>query len=198
MSFQDIQFQTSDNVTLRGWFVNPTSPVPDSEVRLPCLVMSHGFSAVMPMGSRLFATEFTRELAISCLVFDNRGFGKSDVGPGQHRQEINPSVQISDISDAITYAQSRPDVDATKIAVWGTSYSGGNAICVAAIDRRVKAVIAQAPFIDGWENWHRLYRCDLVADMNRLYQEGKSTTDSMTVTLHLFSMRHCHLMPSLQ
>jgi hypothetical protein len=36
-----------------------------------------------------------------------------------------------------------------RIAVWGTSFSAAHAFVVAAIDRRVKAVCGQAPFISG-------------------------------------------------
>ncbi|MCZ4590088.1 hypothetical protein HJ581_0047035 [Rhodococcus opacus] len=50
---------------------------------------------------------------------------------------------------AITYAQGRADVDASRIGVWSSSYAGGNAFVVAAIDRRVKAVCGQVPAVAG-------------------------------------------------
>jgi cephalosporin-C deacetylase-like acetyl esterase len=74
------------------------------------------------------------------LVYDNRNFGESD---GEPRHEIVPSVQQSDYSDAITYAQSLDDVNADKIGIWGSSYSGGHVLLVGATDRRVKAVLGQ-------------------------------------------------------
>jgi cephalosporin-C deacetylase-like acetyl esterase len=95
---------TSDNVTLRGWLFTPES----TSSKLPCLIMSHGWSALKEMDLDAFANYFTSKLALSCLVYDNRGFGDSDQKDGHPRQEIIPSLQQSDISDAITFAQSLP------------------------------------------------------------------------------------------
>jgi len=105
--------------------------------------MSHGFSALKEMDLNTFAEYFTSKLPLGCLVYDNRGFGDSDVKDGHPRHEIIPAVQTSDISDAITYAQSRPDVDPEKIGIFGSSYSGGHVLWVGAVDRRVKAVLCQ-------------------------------------------------------
>lgn len=166
---ENIEFKTSDNVTLKGWFCRP-SGVPDE--KLPCLVMSHGFSALKEMDLDAFAEHFTSNLSLSCLVYDHRGFGDSETKDGQPQREIIPSVQCSDISDAITYAQSRVDVIADNIGVWGSSYSGGHALWIGAVDKRVKAVLCQMPLVNGWENFHRLIRSDFVSGMNALFQQG--------------------------
>lgn len=169
MPQSNIEFKTCDGVTLRGWFYTPSSTQQD---KLPCLVMSHGFSALKEMDLNTFADYFTSKLSISCLIYDNRGFGDSDTLAGQPRQEIIPSAQTSDISDAITYAQSRSDVDADKIAIWGSSYSGGHVLQVGAVDRRVKAVLSQVPCVNGWENFNRLVRPDFAAITISLFHEG--------------------------
>jgi cephalosporin-C deacetylase-like acetyl esterase len=141
MPQRNITFQTSDNVTLRGWLFTPPE---SASTRLPCLVMSHGWSALKEMDLDAFANYFISKLPLACLVYDHRGFGDSDHAKGQPRQEIVPSLQRSDISDAITYAQSLPEVDGSRIGIWGSSYSGGHVLEVAAVDRRVKAVVSQA------------------------------------------------------
>ncbi|KAL2068750.1 hypothetical protein VTL71DRAFT_15088 [Oculimacula yallundae] len=170
MSRSDISFQTSDGVTLRGWFYTPSTT---SSTPLPCLVLSHGFSALKEMDLDTFASYFTTHLPISCLVYDNRGFGSSDHAPGHPRHEIIPSLQTSDISDAITYAQSLDQVDSQKIGIWGSSYSGGHVLWVGAVDRRVKAVLSQVPCVDGWSNFHRLIRPDFVPGMNEMFQADR-------------------------
>lgn len=166
---EDISFQTSDGVTLRGWFYKPDN----ATSTLPCLVMAHGFSALKEMDLNTFAECFISKLSLSCLVYDNRGFGDSDTKEGQPRQEIIPAQQTSDYSDAITYAQTRSDVDKDKIGIWGSSYSGGHVLWVGAVDRRVKAVLCQVPCVDGWANFHRLIRPDFVGGMNQAFQEGE-------------------------
>lgn len=144
MSRQDIEFETGDGVTLRGWLYTPSGQVGMSAAKkLPCLIMAHGFSALKEMALDKFAERFVSKLDLAVLVYDNRGFGASDVAIGQPRQEIIPSVQISDFQDAITYAQSRTEVDENKVGIWGSSYSGGHVLYVAAVDRRVKACISQ-------------------------------------------------------
>ena len=172
MPHEDISFKTSDNVTLRGWFYKPQG---NASGKLPCLVMAHGFSALKEMDLNTFAEHFTSKLALTCLVYDNRGFGDSDTKEGQPRQEIIPAQQTSDYSDAITYAQSRPEVDPSKIGIWGSSYSGGHVLWVGAVDKRVKAVLCQVPCVDGWTNFHRLIRPDFVGGLNQLFQDGKSS-----------------------
>jgi cephalosporin-C deacetylase-like acetyl esterase len=140
MPQRDISFKTCDGVTLRGWLFTPPE---SAATKLPCLVMSHGWSALKEMDLDAFANYFISKLSMTCLVYDNRGFGDSDHKEGQPRQEIVPSLQRSDISDAITYAQSLPEVEPTRIGIWGSSYSGGHVLFVGAVDRRVKAVVSQ-------------------------------------------------------
>jgi cephalosporin-C deacetylase-like acetyl esterase len=169
----DISFQTSDNVTLRGWFFKPHSWSATSS-KLPCLVMAHGFSALKEMDLDIFAEKFVSSLNLACLVYDNRGFGASDTKEGAPRQEIIPPQQISDFQDAITYAQSRKEVDREKIGVWGSSYSGGHVIVLGAVDRRVRVVLSQVPLVDGWANFHRLIRPDFVGGLNAMFEAGES------------------------
>ncbi|KAH0344361.1 alpha/beta-hydrolase, partial [Aureobasidium melanogenum] len=145
MSRSDIEFKTIDNVTIRGWMFKPA----DAEGKYPCLIISHGLTCLKEMSLDTLAERLTSVLPIACLVYDHRGYGSSDQKDNEPRNEIVPAYQNSDLQDAITYAQSREDIDATKIGLWGYSYSGGHSLWVAANDRRVKAVIAVAPFTTG-------------------------------------------------
>lgn len=169
MPREDISFQTYDNVTLRGWFYKPEG----ASGALPCLVMAHGFSALKEMDLDTFAEYFVSKLQLTCLVYDNRGFGDSDAAAHAPRQEIIPPLQISDYSDAITYAQTRDEVNAEKIGIWGSSYSGGHVLWVGANDKRVKCVLSQLPMVDGYANFQRLIRPDFWAGLNKAFQDGK-------------------------
>jgi fermentation-respiration switch protein FrsA (DUF1100 family) len=151
---EDIEFD-ADGVTLRGWFYRPDG----AEGEAPCVVMSHGFSAVKEMRLDSYAEVFC-DAGVACVVYDNRGLGASDAAGGRPRQEIDPWEQIRDYQHAITYAQGRPDVDADRIGVWGSSYSAAHSYVVAAIDRRVKAVCGQVPLISGRQAFEMLIRID--------------------------------------
>lgn len=89
------------------------------------------------------------------MVYDHRNFGASD---GQPRLEVDPWLQVQDYRDAITFASLQPDIDRERIGVWGTSYSGGHVLPVTALDKRVRAVISQVPFISGLQNMRRVFR----------------------------------------
>jgi uncharacterized protein len=151
---EDIEFD-AEGVTLRGWFYRPEGAAGE----VPCIVMTHGFSAVKEMHIDEYAEVFC-EAGLACVVYDHRGFGASDAAPGRPRQEIDPWEQIRDYQHAITYAQMRPEVDADRIGVWGSSYSAAHSYVVGAIDRRVKAVCGQVPLVSGRRAFEMLVRID--------------------------------------
>lgn len=169
MGVEPVTFHSVDKVALRGLFYTPQNY---SGQKLPCVVISHGFSATKEQGLTAVAEYFTAHLPITCLAYDNRGFGESDTGVGMPRLEVDAAYQTSDISDAITYVQTRPEVDPTKIGIWGSSFSGANVLWVGAVDRRVKAVVSQAPLVDGWSAFANLLRPDVVADWEADFEKG--------------------------
>src|SRR5690348_15608094 len=151
---KDVEINAEGTI-LRGWFYTPDRP----SGKAPAIVMAHGFSAVKEMYLDRFAEHFCAA-GLAAVVFDNRNFGASD---GEPRQEIDPWAQVRDYRHAITYARTREEVDADRIGIWGSSYSGGHVLVVGAIDRRVKCVVSQVPLISGHENARRLVRSDFVA-----------------------------------
>ena len=55
-------------------------------------------------------------------------------------------------------ARSCEGIDPERIALWGTSFSGGHVIAVAADDPRIAAVVAQVQMIDAWRGGPRVKR----------------------------------------
>ncbi len=162
---KEIEFDTEDDVTLRGWLYLPdgaTGPV-------PTVVMAHGFSAVKENYLDRYAEVFSAS-GLGALVFDNRNFGDSD---GEPRQEIDPWRQVRDYRDAITRAAEMPEVDGERIGIWGSSYSGAHVLVVGAIDRRVKCVVSQVPLISGYRNARRLIRADLIAAVQGMFEADR-------------------------
>src|SRR5260370_12322841 len=94
------------------------------------------------------------------LVFDYRYQGDSE---GEHRGQPYAAEEHEDYRNAITWVSLRPEVDSSRIGVWGSSYSGAHVLHLAAFDRRIKAVVAQVPLINGWQNAQRLLRADVFA-----------------------------------
>jgi cephalosporin-C deacetylase-like acetyl esterase len=133
----DVSFTAAGGTTLRGWLYTP-----EGARNGPGLVMAHGFSATLDMALDPFARVFCAA-GITVLAYDHRNLGASD---GEPRQEINIWAQARDYRRAIDWLSQRPEVDARRIGIWGSSFSGGEVLVVAACDRRVAAVIANVPF----------------------------------------------------
>ncbi|MEO0939886.1 MAG: alpha/beta hydrolase [Pseudomonadota bacterium] len=152
----DITFKTEDGTQLAGWFFQA-----DADGPAPCILMAHGFSATKEMHLEGFAKTF-QAAGMHVLVYDNRNLGDSGGAP---RGEIDPDQQIADYRDAITFVQGLDHVDAERIGVWGSSYSGGHVLVVAAKDKRVKCVVSQVPLVYGLRNAQRLVRSDHFAGL---------------------------------
>lgn len=161
----DIAFRTEDGTLLRGWLYRPAGAGP-----FPAIVMAHGFSATKEMYLDDFAVAFAAA-GILVLVYDNRNLGDSDGTPRGH---IDPRQQVDDYRDAITHVATHDAVDAGRIGVWGSSYSGGHVIEVAAIDRRVRCVVSQVPLVSGLENARRLIRADHWAALRAAFDADRA------------------------
>ena len=135
----DVEFPSHDGVTLRGWLYRPDG---GRDAPGPAVVMAHGFSATRTMGLDRYAEVFAAG-GLTALVYDHHGLGASD---GEPRQVIDPWLQARDYRAALTWLGARDDVDAARLGVWGSSFAGGVALVVAAIDRRVRAVVANVPW----------------------------------------------------
>ncbi|KVN62537.1 alpha/beta hydrolase [Burkholderia stagnalis] len=168
MARYDIEF-LSEGTILRGWFYEP-DPQGTGTATHPAIVMAHGFSAVKEQYLDRYAEVFAAS-GFAVLVYDHRGFGASD---GHPRQEVDPVLQRRGYRDAISYLLTRPDVDAVRIGIWGTSYSGGHVLEVAAIDRRVKCVVSQVPTISGYQSALRRTRSDLVPALLARFDEDRA------------------------
>jgi alpha-beta hydrolase superfamily lysophospholipase len=116
----------------------------------PVVVMAHGLSGTRRDMLGPFAERFSAA-GIAALVFDHRGFGDS----GGEPDLFEPRRQLEDWRAAIAFARALPGIDPERLATFGSSMGGGNALAAAAADPRVAAAISQVPFIDILRQSHR-------------------------------------------
>jgi dienelactone hydrolase len=137
---EDLSF-ASGGETCAAWLYRPDGVAGPA----PCVVMAHGFSATR--GDRLpaYAERFAAA-GMAVLLFDYRHFGDST---GEPRQLLDIGRQQADYRAAIAFARTLGGIDAKRIALFGTSFSGGHVVAVAAKDPSIAAVVAQVPFADG-------------------------------------------------
>jgi pimeloyl-ACP methyl ester carboxylesterase len=120
--------------------------LPEAEAgvgRPPVVVMAHGFGGQREMRLPAFAERFaSRGLAV--LVFDYRCFGASD---GEPRNLIDPRRHVEDWLAAIEHVRASPQLDAGRLALWGTSFSGGHVLAVGSRVSGISAIVSQVPFV---------------------------------------------------
>jgi dienelactone hydrolase len=136
----DVEFRSGKDVC-RAWFYRPERTVAPA----PCIVMAHGLGGTREASLAPFAERFTSE-GFAVLLFDYRGFGASG---GEPRQVVSARAQLDDWQAAIDHARSLAGVDPSRIALWGSSFSGGHVVRAAVRDGRVVAVSSQCPMMDG-------------------------------------------------
>lgn len=144
MPQQEIEFD-GQGVRLRAGLFLPSRKALANAHGLPCVVMAHGLGGTRAAGLEPFARHFAKA-GLAVLVFDYRGFGLSE---GEPRQVVDVRMQLDDWAAAIAHARSLPGIDASRIALWGSSFSGGTVIAAAVEDGRVAAVSSQGGMLDG-------------------------------------------------
>lgn len=153
MSREDVRFRSAD-ADCAGWLYRPD----EAAGELSCIVLAHGFGGVKEARLDAYAERFAAAGHVA-LVFDYRHHGDSG---GEPRLLIDVRRQHQDWRAAIAHARGIEGVDATRIAAWGTSFSGGHVIEMAAADSGLAAVIAQAPHVDGLATLRAAGLADLV------------------------------------
>ncbi len=154
----------SDGTRLAGDVLRPKGLGPGDE--LPAIVLCHGWGGTKAHLNQAIGPRFAAAGYV-VLAFDYRGWGESDarlvvrgempetddsgyvtVKAQAIRELVDPLDQQEDIDAAITFMEGEPHVDASRIAIWGSSFGGGHVIWRAAHDERVAAVAAQVGAMD--------------------------------------------------
>jgi dienelactone hydrolase len=76
-----------------------------------------------------------------CATFGDSG--------GQPRQLLGIKAQLADWRRAVDHAHTVAWADTARLGLFGSSFSGGHVVAIAAEDRRIAAVVSRAPFHDG-------------------------------------------------
>jgi uncharacterized protein len=134
----EVEF-ASEGTRCAAWLYRPRSVA-----RPPVVLMAHGFGALREFRLPAYAERFARA-GLAVFLFDYRHFGAS---AGSPRHLIHPLRQMDDWYYAIDHVRRRDDLDGTRMALWGTSFSGGHVIRLAAALPELRAIVAQVPFLE--------------------------------------------------
>eukprot|EP00516_Mucochytrium_quahogii_P003235 CAMPEP_0203749824 /NCGR_PEP_ID=MMETSP0098-20131031/4228_1 /ASSEMBLY_ACC=CAM_ASM_000208 /TAXON_ID=96639 /ORGANISM=" , Strain NY0313808BC1" /LENGTH=332 /DNA_ID=CAMNT_0050638935 /DNA_START=179 /DNA_END=1177 /DNA_ORIENTATION=+ len=165
----------SDGIRMSGTVWKPENTRPDE--KLPAILLCHGWGGKRAHLDFSYATKFA-QAGFIVLTFDYRGWGDSDgvlVPAEKHtnnagvvdmkvrvvRKVIDPEWQLRDVNSALNFFMSVPNVDTSRIGIWGSSFGGGHALAMGAQDDRIKCIVCQIGSINTHSNWvnrHPQYR----------------------------------------
>jgi uncharacterized protein len=163
----DVEFQTRDIMSEGTRITAEVFSLKSKKgEKLPVIILCHGWGG-LALHLRPDAIVFARAGYLA-VTFDYRGWGASDgrliaAGPlaagrqtsrftadvTELRGIVDPLDQTTDLQNVVHWVVGEPQCDAARIGLWGSSYSGGHVVYVAARDPRVKAVVSQVPALDS-------------------------------------------------
>jgi hypothetical protein len=130
-----ITVTTSDGVELHGWYLAPI-PAPPNGSKAGGLIWFYG--NMETIASIAPALRYFRPPAIGMAVLDYRGYGES-------MSATTESGIYRDAEAAWEYLTKRPEIDNTRIAVYGRSVGGVPALHLATT-KPVRATVLDSPF----------------------------------------------------
>jgi uncharacterized protein len=128
--------------------------LPEGPQLAPVVVMGNGFCGERHMVMPNYAERFA-QAGLAVLAFDYRGWGDSG---GLPRYVFVAEDQVADFASAVAWARQDPRVRGERVAVWGTSASGGHVVAAAARDPRISALVAQVGAVrQGGDHDHSMF-----------------------------------------
>lgn len=128
----------SDGVKLAGVLRLPEGVSEGHKV--PAIVCCQGFSLVKEVWLPKNAEALNRA-GYATLNVDYRFFGASE---GEPRCRLVPRMQVEDVRAALTFLETVPEVDASRLGLFGISLGASVAVGAAGKDMRVRALVAVA------------------------------------------------------
>lgn len=133
LKHEEIIVRTPDGIRLHCWFVRSRGPAAATVVYL------HGVADCKIDGIPL--ARFLSDNGYHVFLYDSRRHGESDGSFCTYGY-----YEKNDVVSVIDYVRSRPDLAASTVALFGTSMGAAVAIQAAAIDPRIRAVVAENSF----------------------------------------------------
>jgi uncharacterized protein len=139
---------TSDGLKISGVLHLPQGST--SAKPVAAFLVLHGFVGSKDESHAEIQAKMLEEMGYAAFRFDFRCCGESE-GP---RGQVRCFDQVADTKNALTFLQSRPEIDPKRIGVIGHSFGAAVAIYAAGVDDRVACVISSC----GWGDGERKFR----------------------------------------
>jgi len=136
---QKVTFKNRYGITLAADLYLPKDRAGE---RLAALAIGGPFGAVKEQSSGLYAQTMA-ERGFVTLAFDPSYTGESS---GEPRHVASPEINTEDFSATVDFLGLHPSVDRARIGIIGICGWGGMALNAAAVDKRIKAVVASTMY----------------------------------------------------
>ena len=155
LRYEKVSFQTSDGITLKGWFL----PSPNNPQDERTLLMCHGWGD--NKGELLKITHFLNDGAgFNLFYFDNRNHGESS-----GRTTTLGYYEIMDFAAAMSYLRASKPHCLKRLGVFGLSMGAAVAAMAMPDHPEIKAAVLESPFTEytkvvrqwAWNHFHLPY-----------------------------------------
>lgn len=136
LPYEEMTFSTADGISLPGWYFSAQSPLVTilfmRGTRYNARVLWSGQERARAFG------DFLRAVGCSFFVFDYRGYAPGSGTPSEQATYL-------DAEAALAYLHTRPDVDTSRMILYGFSLGTGVAVELA-LREPCRGLILRAPF----------------------------------------------------
>ncbi|MGB8253742.1 MAG: alpha/beta fold hydrolase [Anaerolineaceae bacterium] len=141
LNYESVSFQTSDGITLRGWFFPSDTPQSPAILYAPSTANDQrsGLSLVKPF----------HKAGYSVLLFSYRGYGQSDGDPLGFSYGARESLDVDAAASYLHNTQGAPAIGAI-----GHSAGAVAIVLSAARNLQINAVVAASPYTSVEEIWN--------------------------------------------
>lgn len=186
-----VEMRSLGNALIRGWYQVPVKPG-----RYPTIMQVPGYSSVMMPSYVNYGDDII-------------GFGLNIRGHGNSTDDVNPGFPgyiLTNLGDkekyiyrgaymdcvrGVDFLCSRPEVDASRIAVEGASQGGALTFVTAALNNdRIAVCAPQVPFLSDFRDYFRVATWPGNEFVVLVEQEKKLTWDQVYYTLSYFDIKN--------
>lgn len=186
-----VEMRSLGNALIRGWYRVPVKPG-----RYPAIMQVQGYSSVMVPSYVNYGDDII-------------GFGLNIRGHGNSRDDVNPGFPgyiLSNLEErekyiyrgaymdcvrAVDFLCSRPEVDASRIAVEGASQGGALTFATAALNNdRIAVCAPQVPFLSDFRDYFKVALWPGNEFVELIDQQKKLTWDEAFYTLSYFDIKN--------
>jgi fermentation-respiration switch protein FrsA (DUF1100 family) len=128
MEYQTLQLQTSDNITLHGWYIPASNP-------RATLLFCHGNAG--NISHRIESIAIFHQLGLNVLIFDYRGYGQSEGKPSERGT-------YRDAEAAWDYLTEQQNIPPHQIILFGRSLGGAIASHLASRKQPLGLIVESA------------------------------------------------------